>query len=193
MSFPPLPEDDDRPSRPEESAEPGSGTEDQPAASPGAAGVGEPSDGEPTPDMPSSGAGGGQAPPPPPPPPPPLGNVFPEQPGPSEAGRTPTTPPPGAGQYPPPTFGAAPGPTGQPPAAAKTDTGAITALVLSIIGLLICGPLSVVGLILGFTAKNRLDQPGATTTGSGLATAAIAVGGIGTAVWLLLLLFAFGS
>jgi hypothetical protein len=52
--------------------------------------------------------------------------------------------------------------------AAKTNTLAIVGLVLSIIG---C---SVVGIILGFVAKNQIKQTG--EAGDGLATAAIVVG-----------------
>lgn len=52
--------------------------------------------------------------------------------------------------------------------AAKTNTLAIVGLVLSIIG---C---SVVGIILGFVAKNQIKQTG--EGGDGIATAAIVVG-----------------
>lgn len=52
--------------------------------------------------------------------------------------------------------------------AAKTNTLAIVGLVLSIIG---C---SVVGIILGFVAKNQIKQTG--EGGDGIATAAIVIG-----------------
>lgn len=82
-------------------------------------------------------------------------------------------PPPG---YPPPGYPGwgygAPYPSGYPPPA-KTNPLAITALVLSVIGIVVA-PLSLVGIVVGLIALNQVKRTG--EAGQGLAIAGIAVG-----------------
>jgi hypothetical protein len=79
---------------------------------------------------------------------------------------------------------------------------AVTSLVCGIAGIPLacfCGIgfiLSIVALVTGFIAKNRLDLPGAPSKGRGLAIAGIATGAAGVvlaALWLVLILIDAGS
>lgn len=69
---------------------------------------------------------------------------------------------------------------------------AVTSLVLSILGLLLCGPLAIVGIVLGHSAKKEIRGSGGATSGDGVATAGIVIGWISTVLWGLgvILLFA---
>ena len=86
------------------------------------------------------------------------------------------TPPP---PPPPPSYGAP-----MPGAAASgTNTKAVWSLVLGIVGLICCGILSIVALVLGLSARKEIDASG--QGGRGLATAGIVLGAIGI-FWLVI-------
>jgi uncharacterized protein DUF4190 len=116
------------------------------------------------------------APPPPPPPqgPPPGGGYGPPDGGsygpPSGGGYGSQPPPP-----PPPGYGGGYGGGGGfgPP---KSNSKAIWALVLGILGLLCCGILGVPAIILGKQAQNEIDRSGGAQTGRGMATAGFVLG-----------------
>lgn len=76
----------------------------------------------------------------------------------------PPPPPPGYGQQP---YGA-PGPQG------GTNSKAIWALVLGIIGILCCGPLGIGSIILGRSAQTEIAQTG--QGGAGMAKAGVILG-----------------
>jgi uncharacterized membrane protein len=58
--------------------------------------------------------------------------------------------------------------------------------VLGLIGWLPCGIGSVVGIVLGFIARDQIKRSWGSQTGAGLATAGIVLGFIGVAIWVLL-------
>jgi uncharacterized membrane protein len=66
-------------------------------------------------------------------------------------------------------------PAGPPPAAAPNNQLAVWSLVASCVGLL-CGIGSIIGIVLGFVAKNQIKESGGTQGGDGLATAGIVIG-----------------
>lgn len=67
-----------------------------------------------------------------------------------------------------------------PPAAPPTNGMAIGSLIASILGVTFFPTIgSIVGLILGYTARNQIRDSEGATTGEGLATAGIIVGWIG--------------
>lgn len=69
------------------------------------------------------------------------------------------------------------------PQGGGTDGTAIAGVVLSVIGLLACAPLAIVGLILGYSSRNKAQAtPGAST---GAATAAIVIGWIAIVLWVI--------
>jgi hypothetical protein len=96
-----------------------------------------------------------------PPPYPPAG--YPSQPG-----------------YPPP--GLAFGPYGAAPAPHGTNTNAIIAVVASALGVVLCGTSSIVGIILGVIAMRDTRRTG--QDGHGLALAAVIIGALVVAFWL---------
>lgn len=62
----------------------------------------------------------------------------------------------------------------------RTNSMAIAALVLSIVGLFCCGPIfSTIGLILGIVAIGQINRSSPPEGGKGLAIAAIAVAAVG--------------
>jgi hypothetical protein len=64
--------------------------------------------------------------------------------------------------------------------AIRTNSMAIAALVLSIVGLFCCGPIfSTIGLILGIVAIGQINRSSPPEGGKGLAIAAIAVAAVG--------------
>jgi hypothetical protein len=69
----------------------------------------------------------------------------------------------------------------------RTPGQAYAAMILGIIGLFPVCPviLSVIALILGFTAKNEIDRSGGQLGGSGIALTGIILGGVGTALYVL--------
>ena len=62
-----------------------------------------------------------------------------------------------------------------PGASAPNNQMAVWSLVASCVGLL-CGIGSIVGIVLGFMAKNQIKESGGTQGGDGLATAGIVIG-----------------
>jgi uncharacterized membrane protein YgaE (UPF0421/DUF939 family) len=68
-----------------------------------------------------------------------------------------------------------------------TNGKAIGALVASLVGLLFCGLPSIAGLILGIIAMRETKRTG--QDGNGMALAAVIIGGLATAMWLLVLFF----
>ena len=117
---------------------------------------------------------------------PPAVSGQPQTPPPSQPGwGTPAAIPPGQ----PPTPGmpqqAAPGgyPAQYPPAA-PTNSSAIASLVCGILGLTACPVvLSIVALVLGYSAKKTIRASGGREQGDGMATAGIVTGWIGIAIW----------
>ena len=79
----------------------------------------------------------------------------------------------------------------------RTPGQAYAAMILGIVGLFPICPviLSVIALILGFTAKNEIDRSGGHLGGSGIALTGIITGGVGVALYVLFFaaVFAFGS
>lgn len=68
-----------------------------------------------------------------------------------------------------------PPPAPMPGASAPNNQMAVWSLVASCVGLL-CGIGSIVGIVLGFMAKNQIKESGGTQGGDGLATAGIVIG-----------------
>lgn len=60
-----------------------------------------------------------------------------------------------------------------------TDGLAIAALVLSILGLVLCLVGSIVGLVLGYVSRGQIRDSGGAKGGAGLATASIVIGWVG--------------
>jgi len=89
---------------------------------------------------------------------------------------------PGPGAYPPP--GAYPG-YAMP--AARTNTLAIVALVLSLVGFASCGITAPIGAIMGHVARKQIRETG--EEGDGMALAGIIVGWIMTALMLAVIIF----
>lgn len=80
---------------------------------------------------------------------------------------------------PPPTVSAA-APEPWVSGAPRTNSMAIASLVLSILGLLCCGPIfSTIGLILGIVAIGQINKNPTLEGGKGLAIAAIAIAAVG--------------
>lgn len=67
-----------------------------------------------------------------------------------------------------------------PPPVQKTNGLAIASLVLSLVGLL-CGPVSIVGALMGRTALRKIQQTG--ERGEGLARAGMIIGWVGLVLW----------
>jgi hypothetical protein len=77
-----------------------------------------------------------------------------------------------------------PNPQWQP--TAPTQGKAITALILSIVGLVLCPYIfSVLGLIFGYISRGEIKRSGGALAGEGLALAAIIIGWGAIAVWTL--------
>jgi ABC-type Fe3+ transport system permease subunit len=77
-----------------------------------------------------------------------------------------------------------------PPAAAYPEKSqATTALVLSILGLLCCGILRVVGAVMGNTEKQAIAAGRRDASNQGMAQAAFIIGIIGAALWVLAIIF----
>ncbi len=69
-------------------------------------------------------------------------------------------------------------PPGPPAGAVPNNQMAVGSIIASCIGLL-CGIGSIIGIVLGFVAKNQIKASGGTQGGDGLATAGIIVGFVG--------------
>jgi hypothetical protein len=99
-------------------------------------------------------------------------------------GQTPPPPPPPPQQPPPmPTSGG----TGYTPTSAPTNGLAVASLVSSIAGFVVCGIGFIVGVVLGYIAKNQIDQSGGTQQGRGMAVAGIIIGWVGIGLGVLVL------
>ena len=73
----------------------------------------------------------------------------------------------------------------------RTNSMAIAALVLSILGLICCGPIfSTIGLILGIIAINQINRNAPMEGGKGLAVSAIVIAAVG---YLLFAVFIFSG
>jgi Domain of unknown function (DUF4190) len=111
-----------------------------------------------------------------------------------------STPPdePSQSPAPPPTPPPAPPPQPQPPPTPPASSGgyytqptsstnglAIASLVSSIAGFVICGLGFIVGVVLGYIAKNQIDQTGGAQEGRGMAVAGIIVGWVGIGLFFL--------
>lgn len=103
----------------------------------------------------------GQPPPPPPPPQAPTPPAPPPMPTSGGAGYTPTT--------------------------APTNGLAVASMVSSIAGFVVCGIGFIAGVVLGYIAKNQIDQSGGTQQGRGMAVAGIIIGWIGIGLGVLVL------
>lgn len=79
-----------------------------------------------------------------------------------------------------------------PPAAAYPENSqATTALVLSILGVLCCGILGVVGLVMANTEKQAIAAGRRDPANQGMAQAAFIIGIVGVALWVLGLIAQF--
>ena len=58
------------------------------------------------------------------------------------------------------------------------ESKATTALVIAIVGFIICGPLAIVGGIMGYTERKAIAEGRRDPAGQGKATAALAIGAI---------------
>jgi hypothetical protein len=73
----------------------------------------------------------------------------------------------------------------------RTNSTAIAALVLSLLGLICCGPIfSTIGLVLGIIAINQINRNAPVEGGKGLAVAAIVIAAVG---YLLFAIFIFSG
>lgn len=73
-----------------------------------------------------------------------------------------------------------------PPPVAPTSGSATASLIFSILGLTLLPTIgSIIGLILGYSAKSEIDRSGGQIGGRGLATWGIALGWIGVAIALI--------
>lgn len=123
----------------------------------------------------------------------------PNQPGPAAYGYPPVPGPgyPGAGvPYPPAPPGDYPGypPAGYPPAGYPMQSPpehpqAVTAMVLGILGLVCCGLASPFAIWVGRKAMKEIDASGGWMGGRGQAQAGFIMGIIGTALWVLGVVF----
>ncbi len=68
------------------------------------------------------------------------------------------------------------------------ESKATTALVLSIVGILLCGPLAFVGAFMGNKERKAIAEGRRDPAGQGKATAALVIGGIAIAITIILLL-----
>lgn len=119
---------------------------------------------------------------------------------PQQPGQPPQYVPPGAGapqyQAPQPGYGY------QQPgygAARPNAPSAMTALITGLIGILVCAPVGIAGIIYGKKAKDEIRASGGMYDGDGLATAGLVMGWISvvlfvlTLVWILFILLAASS
>jgi hypothetical protein len=95
-------------------------------------------------------------------------------------------PPPGYGQYPPPY----PQSGYQAP---STNGLAVASLVLGIVGWLLCGIGSIVGVVLGFVARSQIRASNGRQGGDGLALAGIILSFIGIGLFVLLMIISSAS
>ena len=104
---------------------------------------------------------------------------------------TPPPPPPGGGQMPPPPPPI--GNYGEPPAVPNKNSKALCAMISGIFSILCCGPLGILALVLGLSAKKEIQASGGAQTGGGMATAGIVLGALAL-VWMVVatILFATG-
>lgn len=75
------------------------------------------------------------------------------------------------------------------PGSMGNDSGATTAMILSIIGLFVCVPLAIGGMVMGYSARKRIDASGGMLGGSGQATTAIVLGWVAVALWVILMIY----
>ena len=101
-------------------------------------------------------------------------------------GYPPPLPPAGYGGYPPPF--PEPYDPYRPAVPVGTNGKAIAALILSIVGLPLCGVSAIVGMVLGFIAMGETKRTG--QSGYGMALAAVIIGAV---VLVLYLLYAIGT
>jgi hypothetical protein len=123
----------------------------------------------PPPELPDHGGAGTPPPPPPAAPQPPV-----------------APPPPPA----PPAYGQQPVAYGQPGPAAyqmprQSSSKATTAMVLGIVGLVVCQIVGIVAIVLGNQAKNEIDASGGQIEGRGMAVAGIVMGWIAVGLMVL--------
>lgn len=105
----------------------------------------------------------------------------------SQGPRPPPGPPPAPPPQPPPTPPASGGSGYYAPASSTTNGLAVASLVSSIAGFVICGIGFIIGVVLGYIAKNQIDQSGGTQQGRGMAVAGIIIGWVGIGIGLLVL------
>lgn len=102
--------------------------------------------------------------------------------------------PPGAGPpgYPPPGYGMAPGGYGMAPGyGQRTNSKAVTSLVLGIVGLVICQPAAFFAIVLAGQAQREIRFSGGVETGEGLATAGRILGWIGAVLFVITIIAIF--
>lgn len=115
-------------------------------------------------------------------------SAYPPSPGSSSPSGGWGSPPQGGGWGPPP-----PGGGWGPPPSPQTNGKATAALILGILGFVVC-PLvcSVLALVFGYQARNEIDASRGYQGGRGMAVAGIVLGWVGIAVMILLILLWVG-
>jgi Domain of unknown function (DUF4190) len=130
---------------------------------------------------------GSQQPPPPPGPYP--GQQPPPYPPPGQQGYPPPYPPPGQQGYPPPPYPSYQ-PGYQPYGPQQQDHPQATlAMILGIVGVVVCQLIAPFALVIGRRAMNEIDASGGTLGGRGMAQAGFILGIIGTIFLVLFLLY----
>lgn len=66
-------------------------------------------------------------------------------------------------------------------------------MICGIIGIVICGPLAIVAIVLGKQAQTEIDASMGTIGGRGQATAGFVLGIVGLVIWVILLVYSFGG
>jgi hypothetical protein len=79
--------------------------------------------------------------------------------------------------------------TARPPA---TNGQAIAALVLGIVGLVMCGPLGIGAIVCASNAKKQIRDSDGAQGGEGFATAGLILGIIAVVIWAIVLFMIFG-
>ncbi|MGI5167322.1 DUF4190 domain-containing protein [Spirillospora sp. CA-253888] len=84
------------------------------------------------------------------------------------------------------SYGGAPYGYGSQPASGSTNTMAIASLVCGIVGLFLCGPVSLAAIVLGHMSLGRIKRSG--EGGRGLAMGGLILGYIALVIWVILLI-----
>lgn len=98
---------------------------------------------------------------------------------------TPPPPPPIPPSEPPPGY------TSYGGATPESSKKALWALISGILGIVVCGPLAIVAIVLGRQAQAEIDGSLGRIGGRGQATAGFVLGIVGLVVWIVLIVYSF--